>query len=103
MVNLWRKHYFDLINCVNDSSMERCEYECDMSYDEIVVTVDEVTIAFKKLGISKACWSDKALLPSMCFTSFNVRVSVVSGTSAMMKDKAGKISSKDNYRPIALY
>ena len=73
----------DLLNCVNNSSVDVCEHDCDTPYDEIVVTVDEVTNAIKKLDINKACWSDgicsehikyadKALVPllSLCCTSF---------------------------------
>ena len=35
-----------------------CEYDCNTSYDETVVTVEEVTNAIKKLDINKACGSD---------------------------------------------
>ena len=35
-----------------------CEYDCDTYYDEIVVTLEEVTHAIKKLDSNKACWSD---------------------------------------------
>ena len=120
IVDLWRRHLFHLLNCVNNSSVDTCEYECDTSYSEIIVTRDEITIAIKKLGIDKACgsdgiysehikYADKALIPllAMCFTSFFAHgflpesmLSVV--LLPVMKDKGGKISSKDNYRPIAL-
>ena len=58
--------------------MGACEYDCDTSYDEIVVTVEEVTNAIKKFDVNNACgsehikYADKALVPllSMCFTSF---------------------------------
>ena len=120
IVDLWRKHFCDLLNCVNNSSVDACEHDCDTPYDEIVVTVDEVTNAIKKLDINKACgsdgicsehikYADKALIPllSLCFTSFfahgflpETMLSVV--LVPVIKDKAGKISSKDNYRPIAL-
>ena len=120
IVDLWRKHFCDLLNCVSNSSVDMSEYDCDTSYDEIVVTVEEVTNAIKKLDINKACgsdgicsehikYADKALVPllSLCFTSFFAHgflpesmLSVV--LVPVIKDKAGKISSKDNYRPIAL-
>ena len=41
MVDLWRKHLCNLLNCANSSSVDVCEYDCDTSYDEIVVTVEE--------------------------------------------------------------
>ena len=73
-----------LLNYVNsNSSADACEYDCDTFYDEIVVRVEEVTNAIKKLDVNKASGSDgicserlkcadKALVPvlSMCFTSF---------------------------------
>ena len=52
IVELWRKHLCDLLNCVNNSSVDMCEYDCDTSYDEIVVTVEEITNAIKKLDIN---------------------------------------------------
>ena len=74
----------------------------------------------KKLDVNKACGSDcvysehikyasNILVPllSMCFTSciahgflLDSMLSVV--LVPVINDKAGKISSKDNYRPIAL-
>ena len=110
----------DLLNCVNNSSVDVCEYDCDTPYDEIVVTVEEVTNAIKKFDINKACgsdgicseyikYADKALVPllSLCFTCFFAHgflpepiLSVV--LVPVIKDKAGKISSKNNYRPVAL-
>ena len=62
---------------------DACEYDCDTSYDEIVVTVEEVTNAIKKLDVNKSSesdgicsehikYADNALVPllSMCFISF---------------------------------
>ena len=72
-----------------------CEYDCDTSYDEIMVTVEEVTNAIKKLDIHKACGSDGICSEHIKYESM---LSVV--LVPVIKDKAGKISSKDNYRPI---
>ena len=70
IVDLWRKHFCDLLNCVNNGSVDVCKYDCDTSYDEIVVTVEEVTNAIKKLDVNKdgICsehikYADKALVP----------------------------------------
>ena len=62
------EHFCDLINCVNNSSVDMCE---------------EVTNAIKKPDVNKACgsdgicsehikYADKALVPllPLCFTSF---------------------------------
>jgi len=46
------KRCCDLLNCVNNSSVDVCEYDCDTPYDEIVVTVEEITNAIKKLDIN---------------------------------------------------
>ena len=111
-------HIFTDKNCVN-SSVHACEYGCDTPYEELVVSIEEVTHAIEKLDLNKACGSDgicsehlkyssNILVPllAMCFTSFfshgflpETMLSVM--LVPVIKDKAGKISSKDNYRPIA--
>ena len=113
-------HFSNLLNCVSNSSVHDCEYGCDAPYEELVVSIEEVTHAIEKLDLNKACGSDgicsehlkyssNVLVPllAMCFTSFishgflpESMLSVV--LVPVIKDKAGKISSKDNYRPIAL-
>ena len=100
--------------------MHACEYGCDTPYQEFVVYIEEVTHAIEKLDLNKPCGSDgicsehlkyasNVLVPllAMCFTSFishgflpETLLSVM--LVPVIKDKAGKISSKDNYRPIAL-
>ena len=89
-------------------------------YEELVVSIEEVTHAVEKFDLNKACGSDgicsehlkyssNVLEPllAMCFTIFiSHRFLPASMLSVVLvpviKDKAGKISSKDNYRPIAL-
>ena len=120
IVEFWRTHFSNLLNCVSNSSVHDCEYGCDAPYYELVVSIEEVTHAIEKLDLNKACGSDgicsehlkyasNVLVPllAMCFTSFishgflpESMLSVV--LVPVIKDKAGKISSKDNYRPIAL-
>ena len=90
------------------------------SYEDLEVSAEEVTHAIKKLEVNKARGSDgvysehikyasNILVPllSMCFTSCIAHgflsesmVSVV--LVPVINDKAGKLSSKDNYHPIAL-
>ena len=100
--------------------MHDCEYGCDTPYEELVVFIEEVTHAIEKLDLNKACGSDgicsehlkyasNVLVPllAMCFTSFISHGFLPKSMLSVMlvpviKDKAGKISSKDNYRPIAL-
>ena len=120
IVEIWRTHFSNLLNCVSNSSVHDCEYGCDAPYEELVVSIEKVTHAIEKLDLNKACGSDgicsehlkyasNVLVPllAMCFTSFishgylpESMLSVV--LVPVIKDKAGKISSKDNYRPIAL-
>ena len=63
--------------------MHASEYGCDTPYEELVVSIEEVTHAIEKLDLNKACGSDgicsehlkyasNVLVPllAMCFTSF---------------------------------
>ena len=63
--------------------MHTFEYGCDTPYEELVVSIEEVTHAIEKLDLNKACGSDgicsehlkyasNVLVPllAMCFTSF---------------------------------
>ena len=38
--------------------MHACEYGCDTPYEELVVSIEEVTHAIEKLDLNKACGSD---------------------------------------------
>ena len=58
IVDLWRKKCSDLLNCVNNSSVDTCEYNCDTSYEDLDVTAEEVTDVIKKLDVNKACGPD---------------------------------------------
>ena len=120
IVDLWRTIFSDLLNCVNNSNVDTCEYKCATSYEDLEVSAEEVIYVIKKLDVDKACGSDgvysehikyasniRVPLLSMCFTGCvahgflsELMLSVV--LVPVIKDKAGKISSKDNYHPIAL-
>ena len=120
IVEFWRTHFSQLLNCVSNSSVHACEYGCGTPYEELVVSIEEVTHAVEKVDLNKACGSDgicsehlkyasNVLVPllAMCFTSFISHGFLPESMLSVMlvpviKDKAGKISSKDNYRPIAL-
>ena len=99
------KIFSDLLNCVNNSSVDTCQYKCDTSYEDLEVSAEEVTHAIKKLDVNKACGSDGVLVPllSMCFTSCialgflpDSMLSVV--LVPVIKDKASEISSKDSLK-----
>ena len=112
IVEFWRTHFSKLLNCVSNSSVHSCEYGCDKPYEELVVSIEEVTHAIGKLDLNKACGSDgicsehlkyasNVLVPllAICFTSFishgflpESMVSVVLVHD--IKDKACKIYSQ---------
>ena len=39
----------NLLNCVSNSSVHDCEYGCDAPYEELVVSIEEVTHAIEKI------------------------------------------------------
>ena len=58
IVEFWRTHFSQLLNCVSNSSVHACEYGCDTPSEELVVSIEEVTHAIEKLDLNKACGSD---------------------------------------------
>ena len=106
-----------MVNCLHNSG----DVTCNVSLcDDICVAPDEVKQAIKNLDCNKSCGLDgiaaehlqnssDSVLPlfSMCLTALLIHgflpermLSVV--LVPVIKDKNGKINSKDNYRPIAL-
>lgn len=119
IVELWKKHYMALFNCLKRSSAGRT-YDLTTAYENVCVSVEEVESAINSLECGKSCGLDglyaehlKFASPllhhylSKCISSMFVHgflpdslISVV--LVPVIKDKNAKISSKDNYRPIAL-
>ena len=115
IVELWRQHYSALFNCVNSEPFK--VHNCNES---ISFTAKEVYQAIAQLADNKASGSDQisaehlklaspklAILLSICFTSLMYHgllpESLLSVTLVpVIKDKAVKVGSLDNYRPIAL-
>ena len=120
ILNLWKKHFFDLFNCIRGTSYNKNNLLLHTTYSEIKVTVEEIRKAICKLENNKTCgldsiyaeslkYSSDKILPllSLCLTGFFVHGFLPSSLLSVVlvpiiKDKAGNISSKDNYRPIAL-
>ena len=118
IAELWKEHYEELLNCVY-SDCSKIELDAQSS-DNIVVRDDEVSEAIMKLDKHKSCGGDEifaehlkyaspriAYLLARCFSGFLTHgtlpedmISVI--LVPVIKDKTGKINSKDNYRPIAL-
>ena len=120
IAELWRKHFSDLFNCLNSNNVSICKEEVLFSYNDVVVSTDQLEDAIKKLDLNKACgldgiyaehlqYSSRRLLVllSLCFTSLLTHCLLPDNMMSVVlvpiiKDKSGKIMSKDNYRPIAL-
>ena len=120
ILKLWQEHYSNLFNILKKCKYDSSNYILQSSYQDIVVTIDELKYAISKLELNKTCgldliyaehlkYASDRLLPllSLCFTSMFIHgflpgtlLSVV--LVPIVKDKTGIISSKDNYRPIAL-
>ena len=120
ILELWRKHFYDLFNCLKRQSFDNNKIILESTINEVIVTVEEIRSAINKLVLNKSCGADKIyaehlkyssdrILPllSMCITSMFIHgylpdslMSVI--IVPLIKDKAGEISSKENYRPIAL-
>ncbi len=117
IAELWRQHYTTLFNCVKS---EPGKVEVVSSMDTGSITTNEVYQAIIQLKELKTGGLDQitaehlkfasfrlVVLLAMCFTGFMIHgllpESMLSVTLLpVIKDKAGKVGSLDNYRPIAL-
>ena len=120
IVSLWKKHFYEIFNCINSTNKSQVVYDLNGPVNNIVVNPIMVTEAIKKLSPNKSCGLDgitaehlkyaSERLPyllSMCITSFFIHGFLPESMLSVLivpviKDKAGNINSKDNYRPIAL-
>ena len=116
IAELWRKHYSALFICVKSDPYE----VSNTTNKDTLITFSEVHHAIKQLADNKASGSDHitaehlkfatpkvAALLAICFTGLMAHGLLPSSMLAVtlvpvIKDKAGKIGSVDNYRPIAL-
>ena len=119
VTELWKAHFEQLLNCVSGKNVSELEYECQMA-PNIIISPSETEDAINDLASGKTCGKDgiyaehlkysshyfKTIL-SKCLTSFLVHgylpdtlMSVI--LVPIIKDKTGRINSKDNYRPIAI-
>lgn len=119
IVKLWEKHYYDIFNLLNKVSYNT-NYKLNTSTNEVRIKIHEIVDAVKSLKDNKSCgldgiyaehlkYASGKLIPllSMCLSGLFVHgflpnsfMSVV--LIPIIKNKCGSISSKDNYRPIAL-
>ena len=121
ILRLWKKHYTELFNCLKETSRTNKYCSSKVVYsDGMLVTADDITQAINKLDDNKSCGLDGiyaehlknsslrissllAICFSSCFSHGFLPDNLMSVILVpVIKDKAGKINSKDNYRPIAL-
>ena len=111
----WKQHYYNLFNCIHSDvfNVDAIEYSTP-------IMANEVHEAILRLPTNKSCGADnihaehliyasKRLCPllAICFSSCLIHGvlpdSLLSVTLVpVIKDKAGRMGSLDNYRPIAL-
>ena len=119
IAELWEKHYYKIFNCLTKVSYDS-NFQLDESINNERVTSNEIIDAIKSLKDNKSCGldgiyaehikygSDKLIpLLSMCLSGLFVHGFLPSSLMSVVlipiiKNKCGSISSKDNYRPIAL-
>ena len=117
IAELWREHFFKLFNCVKSNDVAVDTVDLDTN---VIVRPGEVSDAIGMLDNNKACGRDGittehlkyanyklSLLLAMCFTGFLVHGVLPDSILSVLlvpvlKEKAGKINSMDNYRPIAI-
>ena len=119
IAELWRRHYSNLFNCVK-KVIVRIEHESTGLHTYMIVRSTDINDAIHMLDNNKACGMDcitaehlknasyrLSPLLAMCFTGLMVHgVLLYSIRSVLLvpvlKVKAGKLNSIDNYQPIAL-
>ena len=119
IADLWREHYSKLFNCVKSNTVRIDNEYKGLSTDMIVRSVD-IYDSIHMLDNNKACGMDcisaehlknasyrLSPLLAMCLTGIMVHGVLPNSIMSVLlvpvlKDKAGKLNSIDNYRPIAL-
>ena len=118
-IDLKREQFSELLNCISDTT-DGIDFHCCYT-DEMMVSVNEVNECISRLECNKACGLDGVSaehlkhyssritpLLAMCITGFMVHVFFLPESMMsvvlipIIKDKKAKISSIDNYRPVAI-
>ena len=116
---MWEKHYHGIFNCLHKLTYDS-NFQLNDSIGSVRVKNIELLDAIKSLKDNKSCgldgihaehlkYASGKLIPllSMCLSGFFVHGFLPSSIMSVVlipviKNKCGSISSKDNYRPIAL-
>ena len=120
IVKLWKNHFQEIFNCLSPKEENSLSYNLEDSINNISISACMVKNAIKDLELNKSCGLDGIMaehlkyasprlyyLLSMCLTGFFIHGFLPDSMLAVViapviKDKAGIINAKDNYRPIAL-
>ena len=121
IANMWKSHFQDLFNCIQSNVMNSRDLDCSgNTISEVVVSSTEIEQVILSLPKKKSCGLDgiqaehlqyssnvlNAML-SQCISSLLIHGFLPDNLMnvilvPILKDKAGEISSKNNYRPIAI-
>lgn len=117
IAKLWREHYYNLFKCVKSDVAAVNIVDFDTN---VIVRPGEVSDAIEMLDNNKACGTDGIAaehlkhasyrlspLLALCFTGLLVHGVLPDSILSVLlvpvlKEKAGRLNSMDNYRPIAL-
>jgi hypothetical protein len=117
---LWKSHFEELFNCVTPKNMPSCTFDALSNYNDVCVTYEQLKTAIKELPVGKACGLDGIFSEHLKYASCRLLVLLSVCLSSLfthgalpdslvdvalvpvITDKSGNITSKDNYRPIAL-
>ena len=120
ILSLWKKHFHDIFNCIKNEGKTTTANNIVEDVNKIIVDHQIVKEAIKDLSLNKSCGldgitaehlkygSEKLIyLLSMAITRFFVQGFLPESMLSVLivpviKDKAGNINLKDNYRPISL-
>ena len=116
IVKLWKSHYQNIFNCINQNETMHSKLDNDCRFDELKVTIKDISEAANKLSCNKSCGADSIhaehlkycsekiyTLLSMCLTGFFVHGYLPDSLLTVIlvpviKNKAGNINSIDIVR-----
>lgn len=120
IADMWKNHYRNLFNCIDRSSNILDLYDMEASEDTPSVSVFEISHIIDNLQSNKSCGLDGIYAEHLMFASSRISTLLSLFTKSclvhgylprslldivlvpIIKDKSGSITSRDNYRPIAL-
>ena len=120
IAELWKNHFQEIFNCLRTKEEHSISDNLEDTTSNISISPCIVKDAIKELGLNKSCGLDGIMaehlkyasqrlhyLLSMCLTGFFIHGFLPESMMSVLivpviKDKAGNINAKDNYRPIAL-